>query len=164
MLMRTDPPECTPLGFGQTIEASLAPNDRTSTIRTGSHADCYTFSAAADDQIVVSMTSGEFDTYLYLMDPSGEVIAFNDDGGGGTDSRIPEAGGVAILATGVYSIEATSFFSDRTGTYLLTLQRADALSSSITVPAPKGKTKPDPYSRSAKGPSGKPFQKGMPQK
>ena len=164
MLMRSDPPECTPLSYGQTLEASLAPSDATSTIRTGSHADCYTFSAAPDDQIVVSMTSGEFDTYLYLMDPTGQVIAFNDDGGGGTDSRIPEAGAVAIPATGIYSIEATSFFSNQTGTYSLTLQRAAALPLTITAPSPEGKTKPDPYARPFKGQPGKPVQKGMPQK
>ena len=164
MLIGTGPPECTPLGYGQTLEGNLSPSDPTSVFRTSSQADCYRFSATQGDQIVISMNSIEFDTYLYLIDPAGQSIAFDDDGGDGTNSRIPDAGAVAIPATGVYTIEATSFRSDQTGGYSLTLQRPDALSLTITAPSPKGKTKPDPYARPSKDQSGKPVKTGTPKK
>ena len=141
-LTRTETADCTTLVYGQTIEGSLASGDSASVFRTGSNADCYTFSATADDAIVISMSSDDFDTYLYLIDPSGQELTSNDDGGDGTNSRIPGSGTTTIPATGDYSIEATSFFSGETGAYSLTLQRIDALSLVITESSPNLKAEP----------------------
>ena len=155
-------PECTPISFGQTLTGSLDLSDVPSVARTGSRSDCYTFSSVADEGIIVSIISNDFDTYLSLLDPSGQVIASDDDGGEGSDSRIPEEGTLTIPATGDYSIEVTSFFSDETGTYSLTLQRVDALSLMTTVTSPADKSKPDPYPGGSKDEAGKIVKKSSP--
>ena len=164
ILTRTEAPECTAISYGQTLEGSLDLSDTTSVARTDSRADCYTFSSMADEGIIVSIISDDFDTYLSLLDPSGQIIASDDDGGEGSDSRIPEEGTLTIPSTGDYTIEVTSYFSDETGTYSLTLQRVDALSLAVTVPSPEGKAKPDPYARVPKGPPGKFVKKALPSK
>ncbi|MEC5399078.1 kelch repeat-containing protein [Uliginosibacterium sp. H1] len=84
----------------------------------------YTFNAAPGNLVSIQLSSSAFDTYVYLKNPSGTVIAANDDGGGGTNSRIPAGSGVFTLpagSAGVYSIEVTSYYSGSTGAYSLTL-------------------------------------------
>ena len=51
-----------------------------------------------------------FDTYLYLIGPSGTVIAENDDITAGSDlnSRIPLDGFLTLPTAGTYIIEATT--------------------------------------------------------
>jgi hypothetical protein len=44
---------------------------------------------------------------LFLLDPNGRVIAFDDNGGGGTDARIPASGNITLPLTGSYTILAT---------------------------------------------------------
>ncbi|MGH9941632.1 MAG: pre-peptidase C-terminal domain-containing protein [Pyrinomonadaceae bacterium] len=90
----------------------------------GSHYDLYTFSATAGQQVAISM-SGNFDTYLALVAPDGEVLAEDNNGGGGTNARIPQSTGFAALpATGTYNIIATSFAAGVTGNYSVTLSVA----------------------------------------
>src|SRR5205085_12527770 len=60
----------------------------------------------------------------------------DDDGGGGTNSRIPASSGFLTLpTTGVYTIIASSFSSNTTGTYALTLstQTANCPATLISV-------------------------------
>ncbi len=86
------------------------------------YADRYSFSASAGQQVAILLTSSAFDTYLYLIGPSGTVIAQNDDGGGGTNSRIPASSGYYTLpSTGTYIIEVTSYAVNATGIYTLSL-------------------------------------------
>jgi hypothetical protein len=61
--------------------------------------------------------SGDFDCYLYLEDPDGKVLAEDDDGGGGLDSRILHKAGKA----GNYRIVATSLAGNQTGRFTLTV-------------------------------------------
>jgi hypothetical protein len=52
------------------------------------------------------------------------VITSNDDGGGGTNSRIPAtSGNFTLPASGTYVIEVTSYSTFRTGAYLLLFTR-----------------------------------------
>jgi hypothetical protein len=85
----------------------------------------YTFNAAPGNRITMLLTSGIFDTYLYLRDPTGKVIAFDDDSGGYTNSRIPAAiASVFTLPTGsagVYTIEVTSYSAGATGAFRLSM-------------------------------------------
>ncbi|HEX8070048.1 MAG TPA: BACON domain-containing carbohydrate-binding protein, partial [Pyrinomonadaceae bacterium] len=112
----------TALGFGQTVSGALATTDCRATNRSASYADRYTFTGTAGQQIAVSMSATAFDTYLYLLGPSGAITALDDDGGGGTNSRIPATSGFFSLpASGTYTIEATSFAADATGSYTLAL-------------------------------------------
>ncbi|HEV7682385.1 MAG TPA: M4 family metallopeptidase [Pyrinomonadaceae bacterium] len=106
---------------GQTVNGSLANTDCVFT-GTTRRVDLYSFSGAAGQQITVSMSSSAFDTYLYLANSSNQTVGEDDDGGGGTNSRIPATSGfVTLPATGTYTIYATSYAADSLGTYSLTL-------------------------------------------
>jgi len=116
---------CVPqsINFGETKNGTLAVSD--CALVDGSVADAYTFTGTAGQQISISMSSNEFDTWLYLYKPNGGVLAADDDGGGGTNSRIPSSSGFLTLPlTGTYLIFANSFDpanAGGVGAYSLTL-------------------------------------------
>ncbi len=113
----------TPINLNQTLNGALTATDCPASQRGSTfYADQYIFTAAAGQQVAVLLTSSAFDTYLYLIGPNGAVIAENDDGGGGTNSRIP--GGVgffALPASGQYIAEVTSANPMTTGAYTISL-------------------------------------------
>ncbi|HKO97440.1 MAG TPA: Calx-beta domain-containing protein, partial [Pyrinomonadaceae bacterium] len=78
----------TTLTPGQSVNGSLTTADCFFS-GTTRYVDLYNFSGTAGQQIAVSMTSATFDTYLYLLNSSDQTIAQDDDGGDGTNSRIP---------------------------------------------------------------------------
>ncbi|MEQ1854819.1 MAG: caspase family protein [Longimicrobiales bacterium] len=81
----------------------------------GAFADVWTFDVTQQSDVMIAMSSGEFDTYLTLFDgapgSATEVLASNDDLVG-TDSGI----GLA-LAPGSYGIMASSYGGGSTGAY-----------------------------------------------
>ncbi|MBA4185798.1 MAG: VCBS repeat-containing protein [Acidobacteria bacterium] len=108
-----------PINAGQTINGTLATSD---CVNAGRYYDQYTFSGTSGQRISIAQNSTNFDTYLYLINSSGQIITEDDDGGGGTNSRIPATSGFFTLpATGTYSIWASSFFANQTGTYTVSL-------------------------------------------
>ena len=115
------PCEPTPISIGQTVNANLSTSD--CPFGDGTFYDSYSFTGTAGQRVAVSMTSNEFDTYLFLNRPDGSPLADDDDGGGGTNSRIPSGGGfITLPVTGTYTIWANAFdASDTTGAYSLTL-------------------------------------------
>jgi hypothetical protein len=117
-----------PINFGQTINTgTLADGDCLNPItNNGARVDEYTFEGAAGQQVSISMSSNNFDTYLYLLRPDGTVLAENDDidtssNPPNLNSRIPPNGFVTLPFTGAYSILATSFAPESRGAYTLTL-------------------------------------------
>ena len=90
-----------------------------STHRDGGYARFYAFTLDTQTAVQIDLTSSE-DTYLYLLsgsDSDGRVIAENDDAAGqGTNSRITET-----LASGTYTVEATTYGSGTTGSFDLTI-------------------------------------------
>jgi hypothetical protein len=54
----------------------------------GTFADFWAFDGSAGDQVTIDLSSNNFDTFLFLLDPTPEVVATDDDGGNGTNSRI----------------------------------------------------------------------------
>ncbi len=126
-------PNCTtvPISFGQTVNGSLSGSDCQSSKRVNTFADQYSFSGVAGQLVSISMSRtspSTLDTYLYLIGPTGSVVSENDDLDPGVDlnSRIPpfEQGWISLPITGSYTIEATSFDQNFTGTYALTLLTA----------------------------------------
>ena len=90
-----------------------------STHQDGGYARFYAFTLDTQTTVQIDLTSSE-DTYLYLLrgsDSDGAVIAENDDAAGqGTNSRITET-----LASGTYTVEATTYRSGTTGGFDLTI-------------------------------------------
>ncbi len=82
----------------------------------------YVFSGQAGDAVVISMSSDAFNSYLSLLDNSGNEIVSNDDSGNSLNSQI---GPFVLPATGSYTIRASSLGGGATGAYTLTLSKVD---------------------------------------
>src|SRR6185503_5876522 len=129
----------TAISSGQTINATLTSSDCFFS-GTTRFVDVYSFSGTAGQQVVLNMTSTTFDTYLYLLNSSSQLIAEDDDGGSGTNSRIPFFSGTFTLpATGNYTIYATSYsfdgFTGGTGSYSISLS-SGAIASTVQFSSP----------------------------
>jgi len=104
---------------GQTLAGRLS--ESSPTLSDGSHYDTYYYDARAGERIYVTMTSTDFDTYLRWGREQGgsfETTEFNDDGGGGTNSRLE----LTIPTAGRYAIQANSYGADATGAYTLSIE------------------------------------------
>jgi len=105
--------------------------------RSGRYARYYTFTLPQQSAVTIDLES-EVDTYLYLRQGaarSGEAKYDNDDvdrEGGDYDSQISET-----LPAGPYTIEATTYAENLTGTFTLTIR---GLSGTTTAPAPETDT------------------------
>lgn len=116
----------TPISFGATLSGKLSSTCTSGARGAGYYAARHTFSGTPGSKITILLTSSYFDTYLYLRDAAGNIIASNDDGGGGTNSRIPATSGSYTLPAGnggTYTIEVTSYYAGRVGSYALTLSQ-----------------------------------------
>jgi subtilisin len=136
-------PRCTaPIAIGAVVSGTLTATDCLSVIDgAGFYADVYSFSGVAGQQISVLARSTQIDTYLRLLDGSGAVIAFNDDGAGGTDSRLPPTGVFTLPAGGTYRVEITAFTVNDTGGYTLVVSETStspARASRTAVHSPAG--------------------------
>jgi hypothetical protein len=85
--------------------------------RPGSFVDNWQFVAEANRPYTISLASNEFDAFVAVLDASGNVLATNDDGGGGLDARLV----FTAAAPGSYTIEATSKVADAVGFYQLSI-------------------------------------------
>jgi len=105
------------INFGQTKSGNWE-EVCSSTHRIGSFAKYYTFSTSSIKTVTIDLESS-VDTYMYLLsgqDKAGAILYFDDDGGNDFNSRILES-----LPPGNYTIEATTYFSEMTGSFTVTL-------------------------------------------
>jgi Lysozyme like domain/CARDB/Carboxypeptidase regulatory-like domain/Divergent InlB B-repeat domain len=118
-------PSPLPISVGQTVIGNLNSSDCVDT-SDGSYYDRYTFSGFAGQQIYIAMDSTQFNTYLYIYQgtyPGGSLLSTNNDGGGGTNARIPATSGfLSLPSTGTYTILANSNAGGLTGGYTLALE------------------------------------------
>lgn len=127
------------IAYGDTKSGTLNTSDCTNFIdEDGTPVELYTFSGTAGQQIAITMTAttGNLDPYLYLLTPDGELLADDDNGGGGSIARIPAGAGFGRLpATGTYTIVVNTRLTSQSGNYTLTLTRAatDCPSTQLTV-------------------------------
>ena len=96
------------------------------------YARFYTFTVSSEAALAITLSSTE-DTYLYVLHghgTSGTVDYENDDldNSGNTDSAVSET-----FQPGDYTIEATTYYAERTGEFRLTVS---GLPSLITTPEP----------------------------
>ncbi|MCA1621185.1 MAG: pre-peptidase C-terminal domain-containing protein [Acidobacteria bacterium] len=114
----------TPISIPTTLNATLTTDD--CQLQDATRYDVYRFNGTAGQQVSVTLTSADFDAYLFLMISDGQslvVLGEDNDGGGGTNARIPSGSGVATLPyTGTYYILANALEpSDTLGNYTLTV-------------------------------------------
>jgi Ca2+-binding RTX toxin-like protein len=98
-----------------TISGQLTNTDRSV---ADSFYDDYLLTAESDSPITIDLT-GTFDAYIYVYNENGEVLAFDDDGGEGFNSRVeftPDADETYVVrassygsAEGNYNLQASSF-------------------------------------------------------
>jgi hypothetical protein len=108
---------------GETVRGTLARGDRL--LADSSYVDEFSFQGTPGDRIEIVLRSSEFDTYLRwgrVVDGRFLEEANDDDGGGGTDSRLVATVGGA----GSYAIQANAFAPGATGAYTLTVRPAGA--------------------------------------
>ncbi len=86
--------------------------------------EAYSFTGQTNDLVTIDMsaTSGNLDTFLFLIDSSGNIVRSNDDRvQGDTDAEIVDA---LLPAPGTYTVVATRYakrIGGTQGTYTLTL-------------------------------------------
>ena len=86
---------------------------------------------------MLELKSARFDTFLYLIGPLQKVESYDDDGGSGTNSRIPaKTGKFRLPASGTYTVEATSYMPVATGAYSLKLSGTALKPTSTRALAP----------------------------
>ena len=95
---------------------SMWVSDYVSTQQAGSYARSYTFTVNTATHVAIDLTSPE-DSYLYVLDSNGAVVHESDNvTDRNLNSRIDET-----LAAGMYTIEATTYFPARMGTFHLSI-------------------------------------------
>ncbi|MEM8613602.1 MAG: PPC domain-containing protein [Cyanobacteria bacterium P01_H01_bin.105] len=82
--------------------------------------DTYTFTGEAGQAVIIEMVSEEFDTFITLLNPAGEILEQNDDYNGA-----PQATIVAELPeSGEYTLLAGSFYGQLGGNYRISVKPA----------------------------------------
>lgn len=79
----------------------------------------YTFSGTAGQTVTITLESGDFDTYLMLIDPSNRMLRDNDDAApDNTNSTLT----VTLPATGTYKVIANAYDRSGQGQFTLTVR------------------------------------------
>lgn len=104
------------LSLGQDTGGTLDTADSRST--DGKYQDIYVFEGSAGESVQVDMT-GEFDTFLSVVTPSGQTYENDDYNSDVSRSRVE----FTLPESGRYRIVATTYGSDLTGSYNLALNQ-----------------------------------------
>jgi hypothetical protein len=108
-----------PITFGQTVSGTIGAVQTATCTPVGPNERRYSFTAAANERVEVTMRAEDFDTVVEIGKMDGcqfRSMGRNDDGGGPEDGlnsrlsgRMPEAGSYIIRATGLSDDAAGSF-------------------------------------------------------
>jgi hypothetical protein len=112
-------PQPTSIRSGQTVNGELTESDPR--MEDASRYDLYSFNARRGQEVVATMRSSAFDSYMALGQIDGESfnsIESNDDSAGGNDARI----NFRVPRDGAYVIRANSLFANQTGAYTVELK------------------------------------------
>ena len=117
------------------------------------YARFYTFTLTESADVTITLTSKE-DTYLYLLNDFGKdgvIESENDDiaVGSDTNSRIQVTG----LQPGDYTIEATTYNSETSGSFRLVVEGLPAATQPGPSPSPTASPSPSPTSSPSPTPS-----------
>ncbi len=130
------------IAFGETVTGTLDVND---CLRTGgAFQESWELVLENDTTARIDLESAAFDAFLVLKDSQGNVVASDDDGGDGLNSRIER-----VLEAGTYEIVASSFGPGQTGTYQLTVDAPPTWAATRTDRTGETRAKAAPDSESA---------------
>jgi hypothetical protein len=104
---------------GADVSGTLTGSD--AKLGDGSYYDDYTYQGRQGERLVITLKSGAFDTFLNFGRLSGSSFTSmdtDDDGAGGTDSRIE----VTLPADGTYLVRANSLSAGASGAYTLRVE------------------------------------------
>ena len=121
-----------PISIGTPVQGSLEASDRTDIFQDGSYTDIYELELTAGQQVVITMESPSFDTFLTVQQGRSSALAQNDDGvPGTTNSRIS----FTAPSAGTFYIAATSLNANETGAYTLTVTAPGGAAPAAAAPA-----------------------------
>jgi hypothetical protein len=86
--------------------------------RPGCHHRIVDVTLYAGTTYTIDLASDDFDSYLLLLDRNGNILAEDDDSGGGLDARIVYRPRVS----GTYQIVVTTYRAGERGAYSLTVR------------------------------------------
>ena len=92
--------------------------------RSGSHAQYFTFTLAAESDVTINLESADADSFLYLREGearSGTALHENDDHDNAGLARSTDSQIQATLPAGTYTIEATTYSAGETGSFTLAI-------------------------------------------
>ncbi len=125
------------IGYGQAHRGQLDSFD--CRLEDGTYVEIYLLEAGKDQEIQIDMWSTDIDSYLAILDESGEFIMEDDDSGGGYNARI----NTPLPHPGFYLILALSYLPE-IGDYEIALEKTPRCAFAVTpdsaVLAPGGDT------------------------
>jgi len=101
---------------GEKVRGELTSTDHI--LSDGTYYDLYAFYGQAGWYLAISLSSQEFDAYLWLYDEERQVIATDDDGGGDTNALIK----MRLPTDGTYYVLVNAYGEGETGDYQLELE------------------------------------------
>lgn len=116
-LTGTDDLECSggqQIAVGESVNGSLQPGDDLDV--DGAFLDRYALAVEDDGEVTITLTSVDFDAWLWLLDEDESVLDSDDDSAGDFNARITMS-----LDRGCYLVDATSFEEGETGDYELVI-------------------------------------------
>ena len=78
----------------------------------------FRFEASSGDRFIVTQESDDFDSYLRVLSPNGDVYE-DDDGAGNLNSRVE----FTAPASGSYEVRVGSYYGESVGRFTVTLER-----------------------------------------
>ena len=105
-------------------------NEASQRLEDGRYYNTHSFEGLAGEAIAIELTSEAFDAYLFLLGPTGTLVAENDDGEG-TNSRLV----VTLPDSGEYTILANAYTAGAIGAYQLVFRSATNEFSGISASA-----------------------------
>lgn len=99
------------LALGQATSGRLQTGDQT--LQSGEFMDRYTFQGTRGQQVVVDMSSSEFDPYVIVNAPSGAQQDNDDVAQGNSNAQVAWT----LPETGTYTVRATSYQAREQGVY-----------------------------------------------
>jgi serine protease Do len=118
--MGQEPDEQTPaIAYGEAVNGALAPTG--DTLSDGSFYRDYVLTGNEGDVVTITLSSGDFNANLLLLDQMENLIARDDNSGGSCNSHLT----TALPATGWYFIVANANSPNEIGNFELSLQEGE---------------------------------------